>query len=847
VKWRSSILVVDMYHGGGHSLEHEAVSQRVDSLAHNLPLQVNRFIGREREMTAVSDLLMTTRLLTLTGAGGSGKTRLALQFATGLQEEFEQGVWWVELAALSDPLLVPQAVASVVGVPERVGRTVTEALVEALRPKHLLLVLDNCEHLLGACVQLVETLLHTCPHAHILVTSREALTMTGETTWLVLPLRVPDTYQLPPIDELLTYEAVHLFVERARSVLPSFTLTPENASAVVQVCRRLDGMPLAIELAAARIRALSVEQIVARLDDAYRLLTGGSRSALPRQQTLRAAMDWSYDLLSAQEQVCFRRLSVFAGSFSLEAAEALCAGEPGEPHNVLDILSSLIDKSLVLVERRSGEARYQLLQTIRQYGQDKLQEFAEAEQARRTHRDWYARLAKQAEAETQEAQQERVFDRLEAEHENLRAALGWSLEQQEAETAAQIGAAIWRFWLLRGHMSEGRSYLERALAGLSGKDAVRAKALNVAAILASLQDDYTRARTLAEESLALGRELDERKQTGYALYILGRLARIEGNYGAAVTFFEESLSLVRELGRQDDMALVLSDLGLTVLNLGEDVRATALCEESLAISRTLGDPRAIASWLANLGTIVLARGDDQRAKELCDESLAIRRTLGYKGGCAHTLAILGRIALAQGNHEQALACFNESLTLRQETGEQEGIAAALEGLAAVTEMQGQSIRAAQLYGFAASLRSRLGAPLTLIDRPAYEQTMAVLRAQLDESTFLKVWRAGQAMSLEEALVEVAQVKARAHLPPTLAPAPVETPPTSPAQGNPFGLTARELEVLRLVTQGLTTIQIAHQLLISPRTADAHLRSIYSKLAVTSRAAATRSAIEHQLI
>lgn len=828
-------------------MDHVSVSRPFDPSPRNLPLQVNQFVGREREMTAVRELLVTTRLLTLTGAGGSGKTRLALQIATDLLKEFAPDVWWVELAALSDPLLVPQAVASVVGIPERADHTVTVALADALRPKHALLVLDNCEHLLPACVELIEALLHTCPEVHILVTSREALTITGETTWLVLPLRVPDTYELPPIDDLLTYEAVHLFVERARSVLPSFTLTPENAAAVVQVCRRLDGMPLAIELAAARIRALSVEQINTRLTDAYRFLTGGSRSALPRQQTLRAAVDWSYDLLSPREQACFRRLSVFAGSFSLDAAEVICAGEPGEGYFVLDVLSSLIDKSLVLVERRSSEARYRLLETIRQYGQDKLQEFAEAEQVRRTHRDWYARLAEQAEADMKEAQQERVFDCLAAEHENLRAALGWSLEQQEAETAAQIGAAIWRYWLLRGHMGEGRSFLERALAGLSEQNTVRAKTLNVAAILASLQDDYTTARTLAEESLALSRQLAEKKQTSHALYILGRLARIEGNYTEAVTFYEESLLLVRELGQQDDIALVLSDLGLTVLSLGEHERATALCEESLALSRTLGDPRAIASWLANLGTIVLARGDDQRAKELCDESLAIRRTLGYKGGCAHTLAILGRIALVQGDYEQAIACFNESLTLRQETGEKEGIATALEGLAALTGMLGQPVRAAWLYGFAASLRSLLGAPLPSIDRPAYAQSVAALHAHLDESTFLSAWTVGKAMTLEEALAEAAHVTAHAPLPPASSSDPVERPLAFPARRNPFGLTARELEVLRLVTEGLTTTQIAEQLVISPRTADAHLRSIYNKLDVTSRAAATRSAIEHQLI
>jgi DNA-binding CsgD family transcriptional regulator/tetratricopeptide (TPR) repeat protein len=558
-------------------------------------------------------------------------------------------------------------------------------------------------------------------------------------------------------------------------------------------------------------------------------------------------MDWSYDLLSAHEQACFRRLSVFAGSFSLEAAEAICAGEPGEAYDVLDVLSSLIDKSLVLMEQRSGEARYRLLETIRQYGQDKLQEFGEAAKVRRNHRDWYARLAERAEAEMAGARQKRVFDRLEAEHDNLRAALGWSLEQQEAETAARIGAGIHRFWLLRGYMSEGRSWLERALAGFSEKNAVRARALNVAAILASLQDDNKTARVLVEESLALSRELGERKQAGYALYILGRLARIEGDYVGAVTFLEASLALFRELRQNDDIALVLSDFGLTVLYLGEAEQATALCEQSLAIARELGDPRGIASWLANLAIVTLARGDDQRAKELCDESLAIRRALGYKGGCAHTLAILGRIALTQGLYERATVCYQESLTLSQETGGQEGVATALEGLAAVTGMQGQPVRAARLYGAASSLRTLLGAPLTPIDRPAYQQTVAAIRAQLDEPTFLNAWTAGQALTLEEAIAEAVQVKAREHISPTLAPAPVETPSTSPARGNPFGLTDREIEVLRLVTQGLTTTQIAKQLTISPRTADAHLRSIYRKLEVTSRAAATRSAIEHKLI
>jgi non-specific serine/threonine protein kinase len=558
-------------------------------------------------------------------------------------------------------------------------------------------------------------------------------------------------------------------------------------------------------------------------------------------------MDWSFGLLSAHERAVFRRLSVFAGSFSLEAAEAICASEPEDAYDVLDVLSSLIDKSLVVMEPRRGEARYRLLETIRQYGQDKLREAAEPAAVRRRHRDWYALLATQAESETVEARQKSVFDRLEAEHENLRAALAWSLEQQEAETAAKIGTAISRFWLLRGYMSEGRRWLERALSGFPDRNAARVKALNVAAILASLQDDNTTARILVEESLELGRELGDTKQTGYALYTLARLARVEGHYARAVTFLEESLSLFRAVGQKDDVALVLSDLGLSVLYLGEYERATALCAESLALSREMGDLRGIASWLANLATVTLARGDTRRATELCEESLAIRKGLGYKGGIGHTLAIMGRIALYQGAYERATVCYQESLTLRQETGEKEGIATALEGLAAVTGMQGQPVSAARLYGSTESLRNLLGAPLTPIDRAYYLQTIAAVRAQLDEPTFLKAWTQGQAMTLEEAIAEAVQVQVRDHIPPTPGAALVASPLTVPPQGNSFGLSPREIEVLRLVTQGLTTTQIAQQLVISPRTADAHLRSIYSKLEVTSRAAATRSALEHQLV
>jgi predicted ATPase/DNA-binding CsgD family transcriptional regulator len=823
------------------------VSKHLETYPNNLPIQLSSFIGRERAMAEIKHLLLTTRLLTLTGAGGSGKTRLALQVAADLLSQFDHGVWWVELAALTDAVLVPQQVISSLGLSEQPGCSLLDTLSEALQPKKLLLVLDNCEHLVAACAQLVETLLRSCPGLRILATSREAFNIPGETIWPVPSLDVPDAYHLPPVEGLVKYEAVHLFIERAVSVLPAFKITQENASAVAQVCRRLDGIPLAIELAAARVKVLSLEQIATRLDDSYRLLASGSRIALPRQQTLQATIDWSYNLLSEKERILFRRLSVFLGGFTLEAAEAVCAGDGIEQDEVLDLLSHLVDKSLVAVVEGGGEVRYRLLETIRQYGQNKLPEFGETASLRRSHRDWYLGFAERAASQVLGAEQAKWFDRLEVEHDNLRAALGWSLESGEAENAAQLGIALWRFWQVRGYMSEGRSFLERALAGFSEQTPVRAKALHAAGDLASFQGDYRRAKTLLEESLDLCRELLDRQGAGYALISLGIMTQNEGDYKGAVIFLEESLQLFREGEDRFGMTLALAGLGLSVLYLGEYERASVLCEESLALSRERGDPRSTASALTNLGISALERGDDERAKVLCEESLAIRRKLGHKGGCAHTLIILGRITMHQGDYDRATACYEESLALRQETGEKEGIAAALEGLAAVAGMQGQPVSAARLYGSAESLRNMLGAPLTPIDRSYYEQSVAAVRAQLDEPTFLKAWSEGQTMPLEEAIAAAKQVKAQEHITSASERPPAETTSTSTSRGNSSGLTAREIEVLRLVSQGLTTPQIAERLIISSRTADAHLRSIYSKLDVSSRAAATRYAIEHKLI
>ncbi len=562
-------------------------------------------------------------------------------------------------------------------------------------------------------------------------------------------------------------------------------------------------------------------------------------------------MDWSYNLLSAQEQAFFRRLSVFAGSFTLETAEAICAGEPGEECDVLDILSSLIDKSLVLMGQRSGEARYRLLETMRQYGQEKLRQAGEVAAVRRRHCDWYVRFAERAGPETVGPLQIEWFHRLELEHDNIRTALAWSLEQGEVERGACIGAAIWHFWLYRGYLAEGRNVLERILQHLSEQTSVRAKVLLAAGVLALYQDDYARANILLEESLDLSRALPDRQGIAYALISLGTLTRSRGEYEQATTLYKESLLLLRELGDKRVMALALSGWGLALLSLGEYERSIALCEESLALAREPGSPQSVAGSLTALAIAVLERGDYERARVLCEESLAIRQKLGDKGGSAHTLTILGRVALYLGSFEQAKEHYDASLSLRQELGDKEGIASALEGLAGVAQGQGQPLSAARLYGAAASLRDAIGAPLPPTDRASYERTVADVRVQLDAATFEAAWTEGRALPLEQAIAAAEQVKVREQITPTSQSTTGVAPPTFPrapaSRGNPFGLTTREIEVLRLVTLGLTYAQIADSLVISPRTADAHIRSIYGKLGVNSRNAATRIALEQKLV
>ncbi|MCI0354796.1 MAG: AfsR/SARP family transcriptional regulator, partial [Acidobacteria bacterium] len=446
---------------------------------HNLPIPLTSFIGRVHEQAEVQRLLTTTRLLTLAGPGGCGKSRLALVVAADQVADYPDGAWLVELAALADPLLLPQAVATTLDVREEPQRPLIATLTNALQSRVLLLVLDNCEHLIDACAHLVQTLLGACPQLQILATSREALGLAGETVWPVPPLSLPDSRHLPSIEWLGQAEAIQLFVERAGAALPTFALTDENAPAVAQVCQRLDGMPLAIELAAARVKVLTVPQIAARLDDCFKLLAAGSRTIVSRHQTLRAAIDWSYELLSEQERVLFQRLAVFEGGFTLEATEGVCAGRGIEPDDILELLSHLVDKSLVVVgtQQQGREARYRLLETIRQYARDKLLGSAEAEIIRQQHAAYYLTLAEQAELKLQGLEQLAWLDRLEVEHDNLRAALRWSqAEAQAGETGLRLAGTLGLFWYLHGHWSEGRGWLESMLTQTEGLGRTPARA-----------------------------------------------------------------------------------------------------------------------------------------------------------------------------------------------------------------------------------------------------------------------------------------------------------------------------------------------------------------------------------
>jgi predicted ATPase/DNA-binding winged helix-turn-helix (wHTH) protein/Tfp pilus assembly protein PilF len=681
----------------------------------NLPQVLNSFVGRGRELSEIRQLLPTCRLLTLIGTGGIGKTRLALQAAAEACAAHRDGVWFVDLAPLINPALVPSAVAQALRLDPPAGKPLVRALCDHLQAKELLLFLDNCEHLLKGCAGLTELLLRETARVSVIATSREPLRVDIERVYPIDVLPLPD----PTADAqaIASSDAVQLFVERVRQHHPRFNLQEHRARAVAEICLRLDGIPLALELAAARVAVLSVEHILRLLDQRFRLLTSGSRSDLPRQQTLRAMIDWSYDLLDEAEKQLFARLSVFAGGWTLAAAEVIGGGEAIAKGDVAFVLIALVEKSLVIVNE-DGD-RYRLLETIREYAAERLKAAGDGERVRERHRDYFLALAEEAEPKLMGTEQATWLRRLEEEHDNLRSALEWSLTVPESAEGLRFCGALQRFWWTRGHLSEGREWCARSL-GPQGADptVVRARTLSAAGLLAYWQGDYPSARTQHEESLAIRQQLGDRSGMGASLSNLGMVARSQGDYASA----------------------------------------RALYEQSLTIKQELGDRWGLAATLNNLGNLAAEQRDYRGSRTQHEESLAILRELGDRGAIATALENLGNVAYDLGDLASARALHVESLTMRRQLGDKLGIVISLERLAAVAASLGGPLVAARIWAMAEDLRTEIGSALAPQERSHHDQRVTAARAaSSNDAAFDRAWQEGRALTVEQAIALASEI------------------------------------------------------------------------------------------
>jgi non-specific serine/threonine protein kinase len=763
----------------------------------NLPLQLSSFIGRERELREIARLLGEHRLVTLTGAGGSGKTRLAIEVGWELVGRMNDGVWRVELAPLSDPALVAEAAVTALSLKESKGVSALDTLAEHLGKRETLLVLDNCEHLLDGCANLARALLPSCPKLAILATSHVALGVAEEELFPVPLLSLPEEGALLSPEELWRTESVRLFVERARAVRPDLELSLENAPAIVQICRRLDGIPLALELAAARANVLPVEEIAKRLDDRFRLLTTGAKASLPRHKTLHAMIEWSYENLTPPAQALLSRLSVFAGGWTLDAGEAVCVAKGLEQWEILDALSELVDHALAMMDVEAGHGtdhvRYRMLETVRAYAHQKLEECGALAETQKRHRTFFSGLAAEAESHLTGADQMTWLLRLSADHDNFRAALSalTSPELEELEAAVSMAGALGRYWSVRGHWSEGRRLCAELLAVPAPPSSARAKALHWSGVIAYRQGDYAASRELHGQALAIRRDLGERAGIAASLETLGIVAHDLGEYGESRAFLEESLAIRRELGDRWAIALSLNNIGTALEREGDYERSRTCHEESLALRRELNDAVGVAGSLNNLGCILEWLGELSPARACHEEALELRRALGDPWGvalslrnlaivlhrageldaarplleesiatfrrieeryeAAQSITALGWVALRQGRTAEALSLQKEALKLRRELGEWRGIAPSLEAIAALAATAEDWTRSAQLFGAAEGLREEMRTPLSTLERAELELELSRVRSALGSEAYDSQARAGRGLPLDRAV------------------------------------------------------------------------------------------------
>ncbi len=836
----------------------EQSEQPSPATPNNLPLQPTPLIGRKQEAERVCRSLLSpdVRLFTLTGPPGVGKTRLSLHVASSLLSSFPDGVFFVNLAPISDPGLVASEIARNLDVREAGGQSSLESLKAYLRDKRMLLVLDNFEQVIEAA-PIVAELAQASPGVKLLVTSRMRLQLRGEHEFPVPPLQLPEQRDFADVEALSHYEAVILFTQRARATQPNFNLTDGNASAVARICIQLDGLPLAIELAAARVKLLPAQAILLRLARPLSLLTGGAQDLPARQQTLRNAIEWSHDLLSDEEKVLYRRLSVFVGGWTLEAAEAVCIGfhlgnEPGDQRPAtLEGLARLLDKSLV---RRvlapgqepdaDGEPRFAMLETILEYAGEKLAESGEQEAVKRRHTLFFLRLAVEADIKKWGPEDVTWLARLDEEHDNMRAALQWSQGMGgDAEIELRLVVALGRFWEIRGYLSEGRERIASVLSRPETKEKklkpLRAWALVQTGGLAFWQSDYPAARSAWEEALVIFQELGDRAGVARTLTDLGDIAREEGDYDMSVLLQKRALAVNRELGDIHGTAVSLVLLGWAEMRPGYFSQATTHMQEALALARQIESPNRIALALSGLGETMVRQGMQDQAITVLDESLTIRRRTGYRWGIAATLGTLGWAALRQGDYERATELLMESIAIRKELGDKGGVAWCLEKFAEAETAEGHPVRAAHLLGAAGALRQSIGTAVDIADQPEYEHTITAVRTQLGHA-FTKAWEEGQAMTFAEAITY-------AQSSPPVEKKPTGTSLSDAAKLHPGGLTSRECEIAALIAQSRSNAEIAEALVITKRTVETHIGNILSKLGFTSRGQIAAWALKRDLV